>query len=382
MKIDLLGLEQRHKRWKQEASSEGIQGITKANSDIIIQHVLDMEIGQNVARGSKKGGRSYARLYNIRQRLTQLVKMFEERGVKDIRKVTDKEVTELFSDMDRGEIKTAKGEKYRSSGDYAKVFKAFWHWYQKINRKEGRAVVDVCEDISTESEKPLFVWLKKEELEKIIPFFNEDEQLALMFMFDSGIRTPTECLSLLVEDIFLKEGDVWVNVRDDVSKTFGRQYNLLFCGQQLLDYIKRKELKSRDRLFDFSPPYFNRKLKKIAEQVFGDKKPHPTCDYYKNLNLYDLRHSSAIHFRLLSKENPADISLDAVRHRFGWTDFTMLNYYSQFLGMDGKIDKVGMLLKQDKHKLERDLEQMKRKVKLLENFKKEIEELKATMLKS
>ena len=102
-----------------------------------------------------------------------------------------------------------------------------------------------------------------------------------------------------------------------------------------------------------------------AEQVFGDKKPHPTCDYYKNLNLYDLRHSSAIHFRLLAKENPAEVSLDAVRHRFGWSDFTMLNYYSQFLGMDGKIDKVGMLLKQDKHKIEKDLDKLKKENQLM-----------------
>ena len=34
----------------------------------------------------------------------------------------------------------------------------------------------------------------------------------------------------------------------------------------------------------------------------------------------------------------------------------MLNYYTQFIGLDGKIDKQGMLLKQDQHKLEKELD--------------------------
>ena len=41
-------------------------------------------------------------------------------------------------------------------------------------------------------------------------------------------------------------------------------------------------------------------------------------------------------------------------------DFKMLNYYTRFIGLDGKIEKQGMLLKQDKHKLEHELEDLKR----------------------
>ena len=134
----------------------------------------------------------------------------------------------------------------------------------------------------------------------------------------------------------------------------------------LLKYIERKRLNPRDRLFTFSHAFFNRKLRRIAEQVFGDKIPHPTSDYYKNLNMYDLRHSGAVHFRILAKDNPGHISLDALRHRGGWVDFDMLNYYTQFIGLDGKIERQGMLLKQDQHKIEKDLAEEKKKRLALE----------------
>jgi hypothetical protein len=59
-----------------------------------------------------------------------------------------------------------------------------------------------------------------------------------------------------------------------------------------------------------------------------------------------------VHFRLLAKENPGKISLAAVRHRGGWPDMKMLNYYTQFLGLDGKIEKQGMMVKKERHHLE------------------------------
>ena len=40
MKLDLNGMERRHKDFIEEAKEEGIKGLTKANSDIIIQHII------------------------------------------------------------------------------------------------------------------------------------------------------------------------------------------------------------------------------------------------------------------------------------------------------------------------------------------------------
>lgn len=370
--MDVNNLRQRHENWKEEVCEQGIPGLTQATSDVIIQHLADMEEGRNVARGSKKGGRSYARLYNIRQRLVQLSKMLQERSANDITKLTEDQITKLFSDMERGKLRTLRGEVYKSTGDYAKIFKAFWHWWMKVNRKQGKTIPDITEDLSTASASPKFVYLTKEDVEKLMPYFPEDEQVMLMFMFDSIIRAPSELLGLEVKDVFRKDGETWIGIPDDISKTFGRTFNLLHCGEALLEYIERNNMKPEDPLFRFSPGFMNRKLKQIAEQVFGDSIPHPKSDYYKNLSLYDFRHSGAIHLRLLAKDNPADIGLDAVRHRGGWADFDMLNYYTQFIGLDGKIERQGMLLKQDRHKLEKELVEEKKKRLALERKVREL----------
>ena len=361
MKNDVYHHRERHEKWKQEVKEEGIVGLTKANSNIIIQFVDDMEEGSNVARGSKKGGRSYIRLYSIRNKLTRLASLLQVRGIKDITAITEKQIAKLFSDMERGNITTFGGSAYKSVADYVKIFKAFWHWWMKVNRKKGITIADITEDLNASPSKPKFVYLSKSDLEKLLPYFPEDEQVMLMFLFDSIMRAPGELLSLQVKDVVQKDDEVWVGVTDEASKTFGRTFNLLYSGQSLLNHIKKKQLGPNDPLFSFSPAFFNRKLKQVARQVFGDAVSHPKSDPYKKLSLYDLRHSGAIHLRLLAKDNPSMISLDAIRHRGGWTDFGMLNYYTQFIGLDGKIDKQGMLLKQDQHKLEKELETERKK---------------------
>jgi hypothetical protein len=165
---------------------------------------------------------------------------------------------------------------------------------------------------------------------------------------------------LQVKHAYEKDGEVWITVPGEISKTFGRTFNLLYCGEMLLEYIKRNNLQPEDRLFSFSAPVMNRQLKVIAAQVFGGGLSHPQGDPYKMLSLYDFRHSGTIHFRQLAKDNPGRISLDAIRHRGGWADFKMLNYYTQYIGLDGRIQKTGMPLKQDKHRLEQELEDMRR----------------------
>ena len=55
MKVDVYKLEQRYNNWKEEVLEYGVPGLSKENSDILIEHVLDMEMGRNIARGTKKG---------------------------------------------------------------------------------------------------------------------------------------------------------------------------------------------------------------------------------------------------------------------------------------------------------------------------------------
>lgn len=330
MKIDVYKKKEQFLNWKKRVLEEGIPKLSKANSSIVIQYILDMESGRNVANGSIKGGRSYQRLCDLKQRMTWNSKMLEARGVLDISKCDEQTAIALFSDMERGIICTKDGRQYKSYGDYVRVFKAFWHWWMKVNRKKGLTIVDITEDMRAGKTKPLFVYISKERLEKLLPYFSEDEQVALYFIFDSIVRSPTEVLSLQAQHVYERDGDIWVTIPDEVSKTFGRTMNLLYSGQAILDHISRNNLSPEDYLFSFKPWQLNKKLQAVAVQIFGDTQSHAQGDFFRHVTLYDLRHSGAVHFRLLAKENPGIISLDAIRHRGGWADLKMINYYTQF----------------------------------------------------
>lgn len=357
MKRDIWKHEQRYKQWKEDALDRGVDKLTKKNSDILIKYLSDMEIGINVSNKNKRGARSFIRLNTLRQRLSQIMRMMQERKVNDLTAVKEKEIIQLFADMRSGILKTKEGTPYRSASDYAKVFTAFWHWYQKVNKKANKKIEDITEEIDKRKEKGRFVYITKEQLEEMLPYFPQDEQLYLEFVFDSIIRAPGELLSITRKDIYEKNGNVWVHVPKEVSKTnFERDFNLLYCGGELMKYIERKNLKPDDYLFNFDHILFTAKFQKVAKQLFGDKISHPKAGgSYSEIILYDLRHSGAIHLRVLAAKTKK-ISLDAIRQRGGWVDFEMLNYYTQFIGLTGEIDKEDLLIEEDKSKLQKDLD--------------------------
>ncbi|PHR95140.1 MAG: hypothetical protein COA78_30750 [Blastopirellula sp.] len=108
-----------------------------------------------------------------------------------------------------------------------------------------------------------------------------------------------------------------------------------------MTYIHRHKLAPGDSQFPFKLRLFSAKQNNVAVQLFSDDKSHAEGGFYRNITLYDLQHSGAVHLRLLGKENPSLISHDTVRSRGGWCDIKMLNYYTQFLGLDGIIKKTG-----------------------------------------
>jgi len=367
MKKDIFAHEQRYKNWKERIEEEGEDHLTKKNSDILIQFILDMEIGANVSKKNKKGGRSYVRLNSLRQRLSQMLRMLEERNVNDVTKITEKKLIQFFSDMRTGIIKTKHGEKYKSVQDYVKIFKSFYHWWIKVNRKRGKMLLDITEDLDTSLvEAPKFVYITKEQLDKVLPYFSSEEQLILIFCFDTLIRSPTELLSLLTKEIYEQDGKVWVNIPDNISKTFGRKLSLLYCGDELLKYIKEKELNPSDYLFNVNHLLINKKLQKVCVQVFGDKVSDTRAGgLWSDIILYSLRHSGTINLRIIASKN-GKISLDTIRQRGGWTDFKMVNYYSRFIGLTGDIEKEDIMISEDKTKLQKEVETLKKQMKAIE----------------
>jgi integrase len=372
MKVDVFKRKQCYLNWKERVQEEGIPELSQANSDLVIQFVLDMETGQNIAKGSAKGGRSYPRLCNLVQRMTWIARMLEKRGISDLGLCDEKSAFTLFSEMERGVLLSRYKKPYKSFGDYAKVFKAFWHWWMKVNRKQGHIILDITEDIRTNGAQAQFVYISKQRLEEMLPYFSVDEQVVLFFLFDSMIRSPTEVLSLNASHIYEQEGEVWVTIPEEISKTFERTLNLLYSGQAVREYMSRKKLGADDFLFSFKPSMLNKKMQKVAVQLFGNARSHAKGDYFSKVTLYDLRHSGAVHFRLLAKENPGSISLDAVRHRGGWADMKMLNYYTQFLGLDGMIKKQGMMLSRDKHRLEQEVDSLKQELETIRKMNAKI----------
>ncbi|MEN7982119.1 MAG: hypothetical protein ABFQ65_01585 [Nanoarchaeota archaeon] len=362
MKLDVHGHKQRYIRWKESVKEEGEDNLSKNNSDILIKFIFDMEMGVNVSRKSVKGGRSYPRLNNLRQRLAQIMRMNEERGIKDITKITEKKIAEFFRDIREGDIRRKDGKKYSSPQDYVKIFKTFWNWWIKVNRKKQISIYNISEDLdSSVDESPHFVYIEKEDFtNKFLPYFDKEEQLILTFVYDSLIRSPTELKSFQTKEVFEKNEDVWINISDEISKVMGRQLNLIYCGKEILKYIKEKEKKPYDYLFEFSHLMLHKKMQKVAEQIWGDKVSHPKAKgKFKEMTLYDLRHSGAISLRIKIQENPEALSLDTLRERGGWKNYRMLDYYTKFIGLSGEIKKDKLKLEEDKTKLEQDMDGLK-----------------------
>jgi len=105
MKIDPYKHKQKYSHWKTKINGK-IPKLTKENSDLLLKFLNDMEIGINVAKGSKKGARSPIRLNTLRSRMIYLMKIFYKRYNKQvITDVDEEQFHDYFSKMSSGEIK-------------------------------------------------------------------------------------------------------------------------------------------------------------------------------------------------------------------------------------------------------------------------------------
>ena len=386
-KKDIYGDKERYFKFKEETLEFGIPEISKINSKLILNHLSDMEQGRNISRVSKRGARSFIRLNSIRFRLVFLARLLEERKVKDFVKLKEETLCSLFNDMRTGKIKKSNGQVYKSTADYEKVFNAFWNWLIKIKRKEGIHLETICEDLDKGRDENKFVHFNKELLEKMMPYFSQDEQVRLLFMFDTIIRPPGELLNIKVSDVNFDEKPPKLTIRDEIAKTYGRAIKLLLCAEELKKYIERNKLKDDNFLFDFSPKVFNNKLKKISKEVFGEKMTLGGSKY-PELTMYDFRHSGACHWRTGAYKS----KIDSLMYRGGWTNLEMLNYYTKKIGMKDSIEKDDLLIGVDKHELEKKMEELQKRLdeqqqkqekmdKLNEEISKRISELSPKQIK-
>ena len=352
--------------WLEKVSKTNkIEGINTVHSKLIIDYVKDMSLGLNISKVSKKGARSYIRLHTIRMRLTYLFKLLEKRQVKDIREVDAKVLHKLFSDMREGVLTTRTGQPFKSTRDYVKNFKAFWHWYIKIMRNKKKFVEDVTEDLDTRGEKPKFVYFNDKDCENIIENASYDLKPLLALAFDSGARN-TELANVKVSDFSndFKE----LNIRDETSKTFGRKIKLMMCSQQIKNYVEKLGLKNDDFLLRKSLFMVNKELRKLGKLILT-----PEQIKFKSLSLYDFRHSSACFWL------PKYKSESALKYRFGWKRTDMIHYYTEFLGMKDTITQDDMYSEITKTELEKQLASQKEQFEKSESDKRIMQEKIQTM---
>ncbi|MDP1696085.1 MAG: hypothetical protein Q8L29_04180 [archaeon] len=356
-KIDPYKHKERFLRWK-EQSAEGIKGLSPQNGLILKSYLSDMENGLNVASLMKKGPRSYTRLYTLKIRIAFLMKMFEQRlNLDDLTKVDEQQLHNLFTELRTGVIKKHDGNLYQSAKDYARDFKAFWHWHQKVNKKKGIGIEDITMDLDTTGEKPKWVYLTENQVKLLADRAKYEYKVLIWFLFDTGIRAPTELMNIRVAD--LQNDCKELNIRQEISKTFGRRIKLMLCSGLIKDYIREKGLQAQDYLFKICPPVTNRYLKRLAKRILGDGESLAR-ENYSQLTMYDFRHCASCYWL------PRYKSESALKYRFGWKKSDKIHYYSELLGMKDTINEDDMLIDVTKGEMEKRLERSEKEKEIMQ----------------
>lgn len=365
MKIDPYNHKERYKAWK-ESIKDQIPNLSKDNSDIILHYLNDMENGLNVSLKSQKGARSYTRLNTLKEKMFFFAKRFKKiYCLEDVTKITEEQIILFFSKMRRGEIVRNDGKTYLSINYFVKVFKAFWHWHQTVNRKKGIEIKDITVDLDGRGEKPKWVYLTEEQIRKLCLNARFDYRVLIMFLFDTGIRAPTELVNIKVSDLYddCKE----LLIRDEISKTFGRKIKLLLCTQYLKDYIEERALKGDDYLFPIKPATVNKYLQRLTTRVLGEEESL-AGEKYSKITMYDFRHCSCCFWL------PRYKSESALKFRFGWKKSDKIHYYSELLGMRDTITQDDLILSEERTELEQNLEKSQINKKIMDDRMKSVEE--------
>jgi len=332
-----------NQKQRYEKFGNSIEGITDKDREIILRMLKDFELGRNVS--GSKGERSYTRLNTLKSRLRRISELLTMHYKKGLTTATEGELVQLFKNMKDGVVKKSDGKPYKAVADYIKTYKAFWHWYMKVMKKEGKRLSDITEDLTTKREKPEFNYFTFENMKSMAEQAKYEYKVLMWFLFDSGIRAPTELMNVKVKDLQIdkKTGNYQLNIREETSKTFGRRIKLLLCSDMLRRYIKEKDMSYEDFIFATNPATVNKYLQRIGKRILG----------INDLTMYDFRHSSACYWL------PRYKSESALKYRFGWKQTEMIHYYTEFLGMKDTITEEDLIDADEQKELEKELAKQK-----------------------
>ena len=332
-------------RWIDRHQKKAIPGVSSHNAKLILHYLEDMEMGKNVAPGSRKGERSFIRLNALRHRM-----IFFARHWKSIKldELTKDHVHRFFLKLRRGQITRQDGKPFRGVGTLVKDFKAFWHYLMRT----GHAKADITSDLSRADEKPPWVYLTEEQFKLLANRCNPEYRPLVWFLYDSMARV-TEAYSIKVRDF--SENYSMLQIRPETAKTFGRKFKLKLCSALIADYVNSRHLQSDDFLFQKTPAAFNKYLKRLSGSLFGAGQS-PARGRFCDFTLYDIRHNSTCFWLM---RYPAR---KGVMYRGGWTKEEQLNYYGEFLGLSDQLTDEDMVTAEAKTRMEREIAALKQKL--------------------
>jgi len=163
---------------------------------------------------------------------------------------------------------------------------------------------------------------------------------------------------------------LWLNIREETSKTFGRRIKLMLCHELLKEYLEQNQFGPGDFIFPINPVVVNRYLKRLGERVLGKK----------GITMYDFRHNSACYWL------PRYPNESALMYRLGWKNSIMIHYYTDLLGMKDTIQADDLLLDVTKVELQKELNHERNERELLQEQigiqKEELERIKVQLTQS
>jgi len=194
-------------------------------------------------------------------------------------------------------------------------------------------------------------------------------KVLMMFLFDSGIRAPTELMNVKAGDLEWdeKQGHYTLNIRQETSKTFGRRIKLLLSSDIVKEYIQKQKLSNQEFLFKKTHQKMNQYLKnygfKVLKIGFVENKTFEGRSYQvvrDGISMYDFRHSSACYWLVRYK------SESALKYRFGWKKSEMIHYYTELLGMKDTIQDEDLYIDVSKTELERQIQEKGREIEIMQ----------------
>jgi len=353
-----------HKKTFENCAKEDFDDLSMANNRLIQAYIQDMYLGKNVT-SKKRGSRGFQRLNTLRSKVHIIAFYLQKyHKVEDLTKTSEYAIEDVFQRMRDGRIlkRHATKQRYTSTVDYVKAFKAFWHWHMRAMKKKNVLVPDITEEIATNKESSRkWNYLTKEDMERMASKAKPEYKTMIYLMFDSGIRSPKELMNLRASDVTKDaEGTVYLEVRPEASKTFHRKFKLLLAGKLVLDHIQATRLKPNDYLFTKGANKINQYLKRLSNKTLNADKKR-VWQSKGGVTMYDFRHSSACYWINLIKNH------QQIMYRFGWKDPEKIHYYTEFMGLKDEMREEDLISDTDRQRLEKDLQNEQNKRKVMED---------------